>query len=1073
MQNIDTKVIANKIYEHFAFMQVENKYFDNIINNFLSKTQNEEELIIIVKKKIYKDIGLDSKNNNYKYINNYIEYEYKKDNSYLEKLESISKFFKLINLKIKDNIIKTLIDDNNYFYSILNNIVNENDFDINSIEDSISLNIIEVFCNLNNIELFNEEIDNENFRLDDFTYIEDSTQQYLVDISRTPLLTKEEERDLFKKYNETHSNYYKEKIINSNLRLVVYVAKHYQNRGVSLLDLIQEGNIGLMDAVDKFDLDKSYKFSTYATWWINQRIQRCLYNSSRNIRVPEHQIQTYRKIKKKRDEFIFKNGYEPSNQELATYLNIDIKKLEKYIIMFQDSVSLDKPVNDEDDTNLGDFIESNTASDPEIMGLNSVLKDEIQHLLRLIPTRQAKVISLRFGLEDDNPRTLEEIATYFSLTRERIRQIELKGLRKLKHLANENTIKHDNIYTLLSKYDMEDIDNAIKCINSSLKNSVKRIIGTLDSQFKYKDLNRGEKEIIDKFILEIKNYLEGNFNKGYVQVLPINEMYNVNKEVVTDFMNTLSLEEQKVLNNYYCKNIFGNLVNYSYFFNNKYLIQSIFDKLKKYINYEEKDNLYTILDYDKEQIDKLLKSINPEYYKILFLYYSGDFSISVRNKFLTNDELEKYNRVISEVKKIANRSRKTLNFYDYIKSKINNITDEEIDYYFSKEEEKVRKEILLLFNNNLHNNFFNTFLSGDEKKTLRYRYYTFVNKLISMKSSNIIFSNEELNELINILKEEFNYNKEIDLDKLSLYLYGNLEFDKVFDLKDNDIIVNISDETIYKLPMRFRELLLLDNNIDIEIANITNRIIYLLERFIKSKNYDISNLDIINSNIKNYNYKLARMGLEKSNDKSPLYYKLYGNLEEKELNYKNSLYYYKQLFNFTDEEYNAFLNIIKININLGNYNISELMLDSINNKDSLKDIVLLIKIYLYIRIDKIIKAKLELDKINIDNLNDKYKIIYERFKKYIYYKMGVINKDELKKYLNSISDYDADIIDKLKCIEPIKEDIFDIYIIYLEDKVLYVKTLLNTKEIIDVRSINVSNYFDMYRLTLKKGVINS
>ena len=262
--------------------------------------------------------------------------------------------------------------------------------------------------------------------------IDDSVKMYLKDIGRFPLLTAEEELMYAKSMVEGDAQA-KEKLINANLRLVVSIAKRYVGRGMAFLDLIQEGNLGLMKAVDKFDYTKGFKFSTYATWWIRQAITRSIADQARTIRIPVHMVETINKLIKVSRSLLQTLGREPTPEEIAEAMGISEARVIEIQKIAQDPVSLETPIGEEDDSHLGDFIEDTTATAPIEAAEANMLKEQVNEILGTLAPREAMVLMLRYGLRDGRPRTLEEVGKVFNVTRERIRQIEAKALRRLKH----------------------------------------------------------------------------------------------------------------------------------------------------------------------------------------------------------------------------------------------------------------------------------------------------------------------------------------------------------------------------------------------------------------------------------------------------------------------------------------------------------------------------------------------------------------------------------------------------------------------------------------------------------------
>ena len=270
--------------------------------------------------------------------------------------------------------------------------------------------------------------------------INDPVRMYLKEIGRISLLSPEEELELSERV-ATGDEMAKNKLAESNLRLVVSIAKRYVGRGLLFLDLIQEGNIGLMKAVDKFDSDKGYKFSTYATWWIRQAITRALADQARTIRVPVHMVETINKMSRIQRQLTLELNREPSEDELAKKMGISVDKVREVIKISQEPVSLETPIGEEDDSHLGDFIKDESSMSPEEYATNEILKEEIKSVLMTLQVREQEVLELRFGLVDGTCHTLEEVGKKFNVTRERIRQIEAKALRKLRHPSRAKKLK--------------------------------------------------------------------------------------------------------------------------------------------------------------------------------------------------------------------------------------------------------------------------------------------------------------------------------------------------------------------------------------------------------------------------------------------------------------------------------------------------------------------------------------------------------------------------------------------------------------------------------------------------------
>ena len=270
--------------------------------------------------------------------------------------------------------------------------------------------------------------------------IDDPVKIYLKEIGRVPLLTPDEELDLAIRISDGDVAA-KKRLSEANLRLVVSIAKRYLGRGMQFLDLIQEGNLGLIKAVEKFDYTKGFKFSTYATWWIRQAITRAIADQARTIRIPVHMVETINKVKKVSSQLLHQNGHEPTAEEIADVLGMPTDKVRDIMRVAQEPVSLETPIGEEEDSHLGDFIPDDDAPAPQDAASHTLLREQLSEVLATLTPREERVLRLRFGLEDGRSRTLEEVGEKFNVTRERIRQIEAKALRKLRHPSRSKKLK--------------------------------------------------------------------------------------------------------------------------------------------------------------------------------------------------------------------------------------------------------------------------------------------------------------------------------------------------------------------------------------------------------------------------------------------------------------------------------------------------------------------------------------------------------------------------------------------------------------------------------------------------------
>ena len=334
----------------------------------------------------------------------------------------------------------------------LDQVLEEWNFDVDKADEFYENNMIAPPDNLSSSELAElEKLQNEVSSFENSATMEkileqeglsidDPVRQYLKEIGRIPLLDPEGEKDLAEKMLGGDEDA-KLKLVESNLRLVVSIAKKYLGRGMYFLDLIQEGNLGLMKAVEKFDYTKGYKFSTYATWWIRQAITRAIADQARTIRIPVHMVETIHKVTKYSRQMLQELGREPTAEEIGDKIGMSADKVREILKISQDPVSLETPIGEEEDSHLGDFVEDNDSPAPSDSASYSLLREQLCNILHTLTPREEQVIRLRFGLDDGRSRTLEEVGKKFEITRERIRQIEAKALRKLRHPSRSKTLK--------------------------------------------------------------------------------------------------------------------------------------------------------------------------------------------------------------------------------------------------------------------------------------------------------------------------------------------------------------------------------------------------------------------------------------------------------------------------------------------------------------------------------------------------------------------------------------------------------------------------------------------------------
>lgn len=324
--------------------------------------------------------------------------------------------------------------------------IGEIDFDPEQLEklyDNLEQQGIEIVEDMGDIKI--DDIDlgegkDSDFVAEGAVTVDDPVKVYLKEIGRVPLLSSEEEIDLAIRIANGDVQA-KQRLSEANLRLVVSIAKRYLGRGMQFLDLIQEGNLGLIKAVDRFDYTKGFKFSTYATWWIRQAITRAIADQARTIRIPVHMVETINKVKKVQSQLLHQNGHEPTPDEIADELDLPVDKVREIMRVAQEPVSLETPIGEEEDSHLGDFIPDDGAPAPADAASHTMLREQLSDVLSTLTPREEKVLRLRFGLEDGRSRTLEEVGKEFNVTRERIRQIEAKALRKLRHPSRSRKLK--------------------------------------------------------------------------------------------------------------------------------------------------------------------------------------------------------------------------------------------------------------------------------------------------------------------------------------------------------------------------------------------------------------------------------------------------------------------------------------------------------------------------------------------------------------------------------------------------------------------------------------------------------
>ncbi len=351
--------------------------------------------------------------------------------------------------KVKEILTLARNEKKTLTYQQVMNKLSELDIDVDAIDavfetlESEGINVVNASDEDNLIDNSDTNAQSMEISVPEGISIDDPVRMYLKEIGKVPLLSANEEIEIAKKMLEggPEAEIAKKKLAEANLRLVVSIAKRYVGRGMLFLDLIQEGNLGLIKAVEKFDYTKGFKFSTYATWWIRQAITRAIADQARTIRIPVHMVETINKLIRVSRQLLQEKGREPQPEEVAEAMGISVEKVREIIKIAQEPVSLETPIGEEEDSHLGDFIQDDDAPPPAEAASFTLMKEQLMSVLDTLTPREKKVLSLRFGLEDGRQRTLEEVGQEFNVTRERIRQIEAKALRKLRHPSRSKKLK--------------------------------------------------------------------------------------------------------------------------------------------------------------------------------------------------------------------------------------------------------------------------------------------------------------------------------------------------------------------------------------------------------------------------------------------------------------------------------------------------------------------------------------------------------------------------------------------------------------------------------------------------------
>ena len=838
--------IINKVYQQFYYVGLSQEEYHkmvlNIIDNLKTKKEDrinsellEKEIRMVLSQRA-KELIINPETS-FKIINNYINQKFSKVSSYDEAIKCFVKldsFLETYEFVPNIDLLIKLINENNIFNQMIKIIYEQNDKKIKQghleevFDSTLLIQTIETYCMISNIEIKQDDPE-EIYDLND-SILTDAVKTYLREISKTPLLSLEQEKELAYKISQGDTRARK-LFIESNLRMVVNIAKRYTGRGLSFLDLIQEGNIGLMKAVDKFDLEKGYKFSTYATWWIRQGITRSIADKGRNIRIPVHLYEKVSLLSKTITNLENKLNRKPTIDEIANEMRLSIDAVKKLYCLYTDTVSINTPIGDENDTELGDFI-SDKADLPEDITINNALRPELLQLLKQcnLTENQIKVLVLRYGLSGMNPMTLEQVGAILKVTRERIRQHESKALLKIRR---SHHIKDFAIYMQFPKKALNNIER-FREIYREPGNEYRKHIDI-------EAVNKKEEDEMRKF-QTIYEY----FN-------------NYTKEQINEVISKLSDEEKELIKSRYGDDLYNpksstlTQTQVTKFYGS--LVPKIRRMLVNLTNgtASVKKPIYSYFEnYTNDQVDEAITRLSNEDKEIIRIRYTQNLDDSNKCALTEKQRRRFYNTIIPMIKKLllnkndVKMGKKLKLIYEYFE----NYTKEEVNEVIAKLSDEEKELIKLRYGENLDNPISNALTSNQST-----RFYS----VLIPKIRRLLINKERKKRMPKPIYQFFedNTKEEVD-DAISKLSDEEKELIKLRYVGPSNITLTSKDSSKFYGVLIPKIRKLLNTKIDAvnesEVKPEKNEIINNEVLIVEEKEHSIRNNDIKNNSITKDDY---------------------------------------------------------------------------------------------------------------------------------------------------------------------------------------------------------------------------